>query len=64
MGACQPQRGVPRRRLITAASPERILELRAAGLTYAQIAAEVGLSVSRVGEVVRADERRRILGLS
>lgn len=42
-------------------SPERILELRALGLPYAQIAAEAGLSVSRVGELVRADERRRIL---
>lgn len=41
-----------------------VLELRAQGLTYAQIAAEVGLSVSRVGELVRADERRRILDLS
>lgn len=42
----------------------RILVLRAQGLTYAQIAAIVGLSTSRVGEIVRAHERRRILGLS
>lgn len=39
----------------------RILELRVQGLTYAQIAAEVGCSVSWVGEVVRAHERRLTL---
>lgn len=48
----------------TDALSEIVLELRAGGMTYAQIAAEVGLSVSWVGELVRAEERQRILGLS
>ncbi|WP_017791862.1 hypothetical protein [Leucobacter salsicius] len=40
---------------------ELILELRAGGISYSQIATEVGLSASRVGEIVRANERDQIL---
>ncbi|UOQ60402.1 helix-turn-helix domain-containing protein [Leucobacter rhizosphaerae] len=39
----------------------RILELRAVGLTYAQIAAEVGLSTSRVGQIVKSAETRALI---
>ncbi len=38
-----------------------ILELRAAGRTYTQIATEVGLSPSRVGELIRQVERRKFI---
>lgn len=43
------------------ATTARILDLRADVMTYAQIAAEVDRSVSWVGELVRAHERRLAL---
>lgn len=42
-------------------SASLVLELRAQGLTYAQIAAELECSKSWVGEIVRAQERLRVL---
>lgn len=44
-------------------SPDRarILELRAAGWTYGAIAHDVGLSVSRVGQLVRDHEKQAII---
>ena len=39
----------------------RILELRAQGLTYEQIAAKVGLSRSRVGQIVKGAETRALI---
>ncbi|MCW2287056.1 winged helix-turn-helix transcriptional regulator [Leucobacter luti] len=40
---------------------DRIMALRASGMTYAEIAHTVGLSLSRVGELVRRKERRELI---
>lgn len=47
---------------INAERNARIVALRACGLTFAQIAREVGISKSVVGSVVRQHEHRKCIG--